>query len=786
MGHVATDDEYRPPAPDALDGYTPTPHGRLDTAPSLDPAVQQAARNDAEAEQVRRGVRWDGVTLDGFVNALTGYGDPAQDKMLGGHAAGILTLVVRFLAGADIEDRWRGTDLGARVVEQIPAEMTRMGFELSVQPDDDEGLDDQGGAQQAAITRVDAVRSVARRVLRMPDEWIRRIFKRDYAPGAPPPDAGSPAQPTGSAGPTGTVPGAAGSGAEPAPRVLPVIPPLPPVDEESQRIVEEIDAQLVELGALDAFREAAEYTRAYGGAGILLGVDDGVKIDLTIPLRTDQIGQVKHLTTFRGGWDGEIIAWRYYNDPREANYGMPEVYMLRNLGVPISTPAAPGEHPATPQPMPAGPAGALTFYVHESRLLIFKGKAVSRRARVQMRGWGDSVFMRVDEVLTQYSQTWQAIATIMAEWAMGVLKMEGLAEYFAANGDPQAGVPGGVGPAPVGPMGVVAQRIRAINLSKSNAHTLLIDGNEEFKREIASLSGLAEVLESFMLRLASAVDMPVSLLMGQSPGGLRAGDDDVRFFYDKVNSKIVSELLPNWRALIRLLFMAKKTSPTGGREPRKWHVKPRPLMAMTEKETAELRKMVADTDAIYIDRGVQSVPETTASRFGGAKWSMETTIDFEGRAQLDAMKRRAAELAARQPRPPIGGGPGGGGAGGSGPPVGSGGGAGGGGLPGAPGAGAGPAAGAALAGGGAPDGARALAPPNAAGQQPAMLRNPPPGPTELPAAQPMVPAPAAPTTLGHVEPIAPGSQTPLQTPPRNKTEPSGDPPGPADPERPKP
>lgn len=626
---------------DPLDGYKPAPLG--DSAPQRDPYVRKAAYQDAKLAELRSRVRWDADRLDRFINTLTGLGDPSQDKVLGG-INGALKVIVTFLAGSECEDRWRSSDLGGRVVEQVPAEMTRMGFELTVQPDDDEGLDDEGGAEAAAIERVDQ-RSARRRQ----DTFTRELERRQAARRRARRDW--PDDPEGGAG------GAAKPEAPPDPAELPY------VDEEGQAIVEEVEAQLRDLDALGKFREALEYERAYGGAAILLGVDDGVKEDLTTPLRLDQLEEVKHLTVFRGGWDGEVIAWRYYADPRKPNYGMPEVYMLRNLGVPISSPPAPGESlKVTPElnkqnaggvreysPIPAGDYQSLIYYVHESRLLVFPGKAVSRRARVQMRGWGDSVFMRVDEVLSQYSQTWQAIANIMVEWSMGVLKMEGLADMFSTQGDPMNLPSGGAGPAPASPLETLAARIRAINLGKSNAHTFLVDGTEEFSRETAPLSGLAEVLESFMLRLAAAVDMPVSLLMGQSPGGLRAGDDDVRFFYDRIMSKIAAVMQPLWRRLIIMLFTARRTSPTAGKEPRKWQISARPLRQLNEKETAEVRKLVMETDTGYIDRGVQSAAETTSSRFGGSKWSMETTIDFAGRAQAAKRLMLAAKVQAAAP-----------------------------------------------------------------------------------------------------------------------------------------
>jgi hypothetical protein len=52
---------------------------------------------------------------------------------------------------------------------------------------------------------------------------------------------------------------------------------------------------------------------------------------------------------------------------------------------------------------------------------------------------------------------------------------------------------------------------------------------------------------------------------------------------------------------------------------------------MTEKEQAEVRKIQADTDAIYIDTGVVAEDEITYSRFGGGEYSTDTILDLEKR-----------------------------------------------------------------------------------------------------------------------------------------------------------
>lgn len=537
------------------------------------------------------------VRQDDYVNELTGIGDYSRDRMYGGRAAGALDFIVREFNQRDAEARWRGSDLGCRLIEAIPDEMTREGWELAVQPAEDEGEDI--------------------------DEEVTKPGKKSAK------DKKKPLEPKEDA--FGADPMAALMGEGPKnPK------PIEPADDEPQRICEDVEAKMEELCAQEAITRALQYERAYGGAVILMGIDDGSR-DLTKPLDEENIKTVDWLNVFGGGKDGEAIAWRYYNDPQDAKFGQPEIYQIRNL-VPVGLPTIPGQ-----QYKAAPSMKETTFYVHESRLLVFPGTAVSNRARVERFGWGDSIFTRVDEVLSQYSQTWGGVANLMSQLNIDVLKMSGF----------NIGMAGGDKASKSNPL---TARAHLINKTKSIARMVIVDAEEEVERLGASLAGVNETLQEFAVRLAAAADMPVTLLMGTSPGGMNAtGESDIRFFYDRIGARQKRFLLPVLRRLYKLVMLSKE-GPTEGEEPEKWNLKFNPLRQLSELEQAELRKVVAETDKIYIDAGVLSAEEVAASAYGGSEWSMERTIDFEGReemaeqdeADMEEKKAKAEEVAGQQ------------------------------------------------------------------------------------------------------------------------------------------
>jgi hypothetical protein len=506
--------------------------------------------------------------------------------MLGGRHDGDLDFFARdYITNQSAEDRWRGSDIGCRLVEAIPDEMTREGWELTVQPSEDEEGD-----------------------TKKPGDDTKKVggkaeAKEDAFGAAPDPMAALMGE-----GPKNPK-------------------PIEPADDEPQRICEDVEAKMEELGAIEAVTRALQYERAYGGAVILLGINDG-KGSLTTPLDEENIKDITWLNVFSGGKNGEAIAWDYYNDPKSAKFGQPEIYRIRN-----HLPSNRGNR----KPLIA------EFDVHESRLLVFPGTEVSRRVRMRNQGWGDSIFVRLDEAMSQYSQTWGGVANLMAQLHIDVLKMSGLAVGLAADKSSRGSK-------------TLMNRANTINQTKGIARMLVIDAEEEFLRETASLSGVHDVLREFAVRLAAAADMPVTLLMGTSPGGMNAtGESDIRFFYDRIGARQKRHLLPLLKRLYKLVMLAKE-GPCDGIEPEMWNIKFNPLRQLSELEQAELRKMVAETDKVYIDAGVLSAEEVAASAYGGSEWSMERTIDFEGReemaeqdaADMEEKKAKAEEMAGQQ------------------------------------------------------------------------------------------------------------------------------------------
>jgi phage-related protein (TIGR01555 family) len=362
-------------------------------------------------------------------------------------------------------------------------------------------------------------------------------------------------------------------------------------------------------------KETAIWARLFGGAVIYLGVEDGqaedqpVNMDAIQALRWAQVLDRRYI----------IPASRYEELDR---YGEPEVYQIQRTVR------------ASAQGAAAMQAGAR---IHESRLLRIDGALTAESRREQWNGWSDSVLEKVHDVIRDFGTSWAAIGHLLQDASQGVFKIDGLIEAMAQ----------GAGDA-------LVSRMQMIDMSRSIARAIMLDAErEDYHREAYAFTGIPDIMHLLMVRLAAAANMPVIVLLRQSPSGLNAtGDADIRLWYDQVREYQTDVLRDPISRFYELVFAAQDFA---GARPDAWEVKFDRLWQMTDVEQAALEKSVAERDKIYIDAGVILPEEVAVNRFKARGFSMDTQIDLDAReemrvAELELAKSKAGE----EPEPPPG------------------------------------------------------------------------------------------------------------------------------------
>lgn len=399
-----------------------------------------------------------------------------------------------------------------------------------------------------------------------------------------------------------------------------------PDDHELQ---EKIEDEKRRLNVDEKLQLAECYRRAFGGGGVLISVDDGQA--LSSPLDVTKVKAVSHLTVFS---PRELTPEKWYSDPLKPNYGEIESYRL--------TPIVQGS---------VGPSRI----VHSSRLVILQGILAGPNSKFssQIPGWGFSIFTRVAGAVRDFQAALDGTGILTQDIATPTLKIVGLAKLLATNEGAK-----------------LTERAKGIEAARSIARVTILDKEEEYERKTASVAGLSDLVDQLKYAVASAAEMPVSLLMGQAPAGLNAtGDSDIRWYYDRTSGK-QKRLEPSMRRIFDcvLAVLAKKPStskadalnPFGAPEDEKpegddleaetlapskvekqgpvpvYSFEWAPLWQPTELEREQARKTVAERDVLYIDAGVVTAVEIAKSRFGQNGWSSETTVDTDLRDELEA------------------------------------------------------------------------------------------------------------------------------------------------------
>lgn len=338
-------------------------------------------------------------------------------------------------------------------------------------------------------------------------------------------------------------------------------------------------------------RFAWTWARLFGGGALLLGLDDGR--DPADPVDLNALRAVRYVVDLDRR---ELVPVAWDNDPSSARFGQPVHFLLQR----------------------AGAQAVDSRVIHVSRVIRFLGAETTRRRKQELRGWGDSVLSRVYGDLQQARGGYAAVSTLLQDASQGVFKMKDLLLQVASDSDD-----------------AFKRRMEMMDMARSVGRAILIDADSEsFERvETGTLTGLPDILDRFVLLVSAGCEIPVSILMGQSPAGLNAtGASDIRSWYDAISAERESMLRPRLEYLVRLLLRAKD-GPCGGVEPAGWQVTFPSLWQPSPSEEADLRAKQATVDVQYITAGVLTPEEVATSRFRPEGWSAETSVDLGAREE---------------------------------------------------------------------------------------------------------------------------------------------------------
>ena len=191
---------------------------------------------------------------------------------------------------------------------------------------------------------------------------------------------------------------------------------------------------------------------------------------------------------------------------------------------------------------------------------------------------------------------------------------------------------------------LVVERATLAAMAKGINGALLIDSEEDYQQKSATFATLPDVLNTFLQIVSGAADIPMTRLLGQSPGGMSAtGESDLRNYYDRIQSMQELVLQPSMQILDECLIRSAL-----GSRPDDLYYEWASLWQTTAKERADIGKATAET--IKTLRETALIPDDAMSRTAvnmltelGVAPGLEAAIAEFG-AELDEDETDPAEV----------------------------------------------------------------------------------------------------------------------------------------------
>lgn len=364
--------------------------------------------------------------------------------------------------------------------------------------------------------------------------------------------------------------------------------PIDPAD--ANRIAAGVQSEMKRLRARKEIKRGLKWGRMYGGAVVLIGVDDG-QDDPQEPVKIEAVKKVKWLKAVHRHL---VTPGPNVTDVDSEFFGQPEHYRFHGFN---------GE-------------SEVNMLVHASRVMRFDGIEIPEDSkRTYLDRWNDSVFHGTQMAIADYQQGYRAASALIADFAQAVWAIPHLHELISENRED-----------------VIQRRISVQDFARSVVNAVLIDPDlgETFKREATPVAGLPDLLDRLSIHLSAHTGMPITKLLGTPPKGFASEDVTAKKNWADVVASEQEETLRSELEKLVHLIMVQSDGPIGT-APALWSIEFNPLEQQTETERAALRKTIAEADAIWIDREVVTPDEAAASHFTSDGFEIEITLDAEAR-----------------------------------------------------------------------------------------------------------------------------------------------------------
>ncbi|MFL2133020.1 anti-CBASS protein Acb1 family protein [Desemzia sp. FAM 23990] len=344
------------------------------------------------------------------------------------------------------------------------------------------------------------------------------------------------------------------------------------INMKDKKVKDALESKLRQLRAKDAFNDMYRYDRMYGDGFISIGTVEDHTHTLEDELIPEKIKRIPYINAF----SNQVVSNFYINeDMFDENYGKVELFEVsrrKNDGKTVSY---------SMQTMDK---------VHHSRLIHQQSK------RLEFEHEGLSLIESLYDIITVLDTSLWSVGQMLYDYSFKVFKSNDV-DTLTKDEKAELGM-------------LMDYKFRTEALA-------IIGADEELDKRGTPASGINDLLSFVWDFLAGSVKIPKTILKGQEAGTLTGAEYDVMNYYTSIAAIQENELRPQLERLVRLLMVA--SDELGGSvdpDSIEWSIEFNPLWNVDAKTDAEIRKLLAETDKIYIETGVLSSEDVNDVRFG--------------------------------------------------------------------------------------------------------------------------------------------------------------------------
>lgn len=369
---------------------------------------------------------------------------------------------------------------------------------------------------------------------------------------------------------------------------------------KDQKLKDALESKLRKLRAKDIFNDMYRFDRMYGDGFISIGTIEKQDYVLSDELVPENLKRIPYINAF----SNQMVNSFFINeDMFDENYGRVEHFEISRKQMDED-----GKYVTNQS----------TERVHRTRLIHQQSK------RLEGEHEGLSLVESLYDVLTVLDTSLWSVGQILYDFSFKVFKSDDI-DNLTNDEKAELGM-------------LMDYKFRTEALA-------IISTTEELEKKATSVSGINELLEFVWDFLSGSVGIPKTILKGQEAGTLTGAQYDVMNYYTHIASIQENELRPQLEYLIRLLLMSEEE--LGGRvdpDAIEWSIEFNPLWSVDAKTDAEVRKIIAETDKIYMDSGVLDAEEVNETRFG--RFGLTTSSKYNADASdesIDLMAKAVQE-----------------------------------------------------------------------------------------------------------------------------------------------